>query len=304
MASRLLAIVAAVGMIAGAFVYRYGMPGGDGSSGGSGGSASAGTIYCASELGSAVCDAIPDAEVESTERTVARLIEARSASGAGVAAWITPGPWAEIVEAELATKTSLLESPKVLAASPLVVVSRKAQPIAGCPEAVTWRCLGDAAQVASFRLAADPGSTPAGLFTRAAALGSFVGSTDYPINDLDEVPDASSWLDNLDRKLDRAGSFGANSLDQFLITPGAASGYITTKAMTDAAQTSDFVVAAPAPEALVQVTVARAKGSKARLDEGRLRKALESAGWDLDPPAPDDGLPSPGVLAALRGRLE
>lgn len=303
MASRLLAVLAAVGMVAGAFVYRYGMPGGDGSDD-AGPGASGATIYCAKELGSAVCDAVPDAEVESTERTAARLIEARSASDAGVAAWITPGPWAEIVEAELATKTSLLEPSKVLATSPLVVVTRKAQPIAGCPETVTWRCIGDAAQVVSFRLAADPGSTPAGLFTRAAALGGFVESTDYPINDLEEVPNASSWLDNLDRKLDGAGSFGAGSLDQFLITPGAATGYITTKATIDASKTSNFVVAAPAPEARVLAMVARATGSKIRIDEGRLREALESAGWSLDPPKPDDGLPSPGVLAALRGRLE
>lgn len=302
MAARLLAIVAAVGMIAGAFVYRYGMPDGDGS-GRPGTGASAGTIYCAQELGSAVCDAVPDAEVESTKRTADRLADARSASGAGVAAWIAPGPWAEIVEAELATKTSLLESSKVLATSPLVVVTRKAQPIESCPEDITWRCLGDAAQAVSFRLAADPDSTPAGLFTRAAALGGFVESPDYPINDLDEVPDASSWLDNLDRKLDRAGSFGAKSLDQFLIIPGT-SGYITTKATTGAAQTPEFVIKAPAPEALVQVTLARAKGSKVRIDERRLRKALESAGWSLDPPKADDGLPSPGVLAALRGRLE
>lgn len=305
MVSRVLAVVAAVGMIAGAYVFRYGLPGGDDDDGnGGGGGERAGAVICATELGEA-CAALPGATVERAAVTADRLASARSAREAGVAVWVAPGPWAAMVDADRGAQPPIFDEAEVVASSPLVVVTRVAQPIEGCGSDVTWRCLGDAAQDPSFRLAADPDGTPAGLFSRAAALGGFLGVPDYAINDLDEVPDASGWLANFDRTLDRAGSFGAGSISQFLITPGAARGYVTTAAATaPASARQDMRIDAPAPAARIEVTVARPLGGGADIDVDRLRDALEAAGWSVGPPTGDDGLPSPGVLVALRGRLE
>jgi len=303
-ASRILAMIAAVGMIAGAYVYRYGAPGGDGDDA-AGGGRSTGAVVCASELGP-VCDALPGAIVEPAAATFERLVAAGSASDAGVADWVTPGPWGEMVDAARgASRPALFAESDVVAASPIVVVTRKAQPIAACAGGVTWRCLGDAAQDPGFRLGADRSETPSGLFARAAALGGFLGTSDYATNDLDEVPDAAGWFANVNATLDRAGSFGAGSLTSFVAQQGSAQGYLTT-GREAAASTSPttFDVTAPSPAAEVQVVRARATGARDLVDEGELADALEAAGWEVQPDAGDDGLPSPGVLVALRGRVE
>lgn len=303
MASRILAVIAAVAMIAGAYVYRYGAPGSDGGDAGGSGDA-AGAVVCASELGT-VCDALDGATIEPATVTADRLAGARSVAEAGVAAWVSPGPWPAMVDAVRPSQPPLFGDGEVLGHAALVIATRVAQPIAGCPDAITWRCLGDAAQDPSFRLAADRDSTPSGLFARAAALGGFLGTTDYATNDLDEVPEASGWLANVDRTLDRAGSFGAGSLSQFVITPGAAQGYITTSSnIGPAAARQDIALVAPTPPATVAVVVARATGVDVDIDERALRDALETNGWTVQPPPADDGLPSPGVLVALRGRVE
>jgi hypothetical protein len=59
----------------------------------------------------------------------------------------------------------------------------------------------------------------------------------------------------------------------------------------------------PNPVATVPATLARLVGAADRVDEEAVREALEAAGWSVQPPPADDGLPSPGVLVALRGRL-
>lgn len=304
MIARILAIVGALGMIFGAYVFRYGMPGdggdGDGSNGGSGDDR-AGAVICARELG-AVCDAIDGATVEPAAVTADRLVGA--AANVDVAAWITPGPWAEMVDTARGSRPPLFAGADTVASSPIVLVSRKAAPIAACASAVSWKCLGDAAQDGASRLAADPDTTPTGLFVRAAATGGFVGNADYATNDLDEVPGASDWLTNLDRTLDRAGSFGAGSLERYLAAPASAQGFLTTAAAARAAAGSPtFAVATPTPGARVDVLLSFRPDREGSVDLEALRDALREAGWDVQSPAGDDGLPSAGVLVALRGRL-
>jgi hypothetical protein len=302
--ARLLAILAAVGMIAGAFVFRYGVPGGDGDTGDGAGSG-AGGLVCAQELGP-VCDALPGAKIEAAAETFERLVGARSASEAGVADWIAPGPWAEMVDAQRgAARPAIFEEPEVVGSSPLVLVTRKSQPIAACGGTATWRCLGDAAQDPAFRLGADGGSTPAGLFVRAAALSGFLETTDYAINDLDGQPEAETWFANLDATLDRAPSFGARSLTDFVAKQGSAQGYLTTRRDAVASTSPDtFDVVAPTPTAAVHVFRARATGGRDLVNERDLTEALRGAGWNVQPDPEDDGLPSAGVLVALRGRVK
>lgn len=297
MAKRLLSLIAACALIGAAFAYRSSR--GDAGTDRGGG----GEIVCAEELGP-VCEAVPGALVEPAAETADRLLGARSARQAGVAGWITAGPWPDMVDASRAPRPPLFAEPRVLAGTPLVAVTRAGGVPAACGTQVSWRCLGDAAQDPSFRLAGDPSTEPAHLFVRAAAASGFVGDDDFAINDLDELPDAAGWLDSVDRSLDRAVTFGAPTLEAFLVARGSAQVFLTTGAAFDrAGALPGFASHVPSPTAVLISVIAAPRGTTVDIDRRRITDALVTAGWKAPPFPPDEGLPSPGVLFALRGRL-
>jgi hypothetical protein len=284
-------------MVFGAFVYRYGMPGGDGTDGG-GGAGGPAAVVCAEELGSA-CDAVPgDVVVEPAAVTAKRLIVARGPDDAEIGGWIAPGPWPAMVDAARRGKPALFGRAQPLASTTLVAVARKGQLPTGCAP-VTWKCLGDAAQDPAFRIGADPATTPIGLFTRAAALGGFFGRPDFATNDLDEQPDARSWYDNLNARLAAAAGFGAGSIERFTQVQGSARVYLTTDAAARSLRgNAQFEVVAPTATARVVTAFTPAADGGRRLDTGPVTAALTVAGWTTQGTA-DEGLPSPGVLLAL-----
>jgi hypothetical protein len=302
MASRVLAIVAAIGMIGGAYVFRYGLPGDGQDDANGGGGADAGAVVCASELGP-VCDAVNGATVEPAATTADRLIAAASARAAGIAAWVVAATWPQMVDdaRALGSRAPLFSDERVaLASTPLVAVARRGQLPPACA-APTWRCLGDAAQDPAFRIGADGRTTTFGLFGRAAALGGFFGNSDYATNDLDEQPEARTWIDNVERRLDAAPGFGARSLDTFVLQQGSASVYLTSgAAAAGLAGNAQFEIAVPQEPVTVVAVVASPADGATGVDHDRLRDALETAGWS---PARGNetttGLPSPGVLLAL-----
>lgn len=306
--ARFLALLAAVGMIVGAFVYRYGVPGGgDGSDGGDGdgGSVAAGKLVCAAELGDAVCAALgADVVVEPAGATADRLIAVRSAAEAEIAGWLAPGPWPAMVDdarARSSKPTLFAKSGEGLATAPLVAVVRKSQAPATCTADVTWRCLGDAAQPTTFRIGADAPGTSTGLFIRAAAVSGFFGNTDWATNDLDEQPDARSWLDNLNQRLAQAPGFGAGSLESFRLQRGSAAVYLSGGAAANSqAGNVDFDVRIPTPAVTIAVAYTPAARGGRDVDTERLAEPLRSAGWKVQSNAKTQGLPSPGVLLALR----
>lgn len=310
--TRLLAVLAAIGMIAGAFVYRYGVPGsgsdGDGGGGNEGGrDVAAGKIVCASELGTAVCEAADADVIESTTETADRLIAVRSASDAEIAGWLAPGPWAAMVD-DARRRASLpalfAKSGKGLASAPLVVVTRKGQPVSGCPAEITWRCVGDAAQQPAFRLGAEGAPAPR-LFIRAAALNGLLGRTDWATNDLDlpsaeGEPDPRSWIGAVDDRFGQAAGFGARSLDTFVLQQGSAAAFLTTGAAATGAPTASFDVRTPSPAVSIAVTYTEAARNGRDLETGPAADALGASGWKVQSNAATQGLPSPGVLLALR----
>ena len=306
--TRLLAVLAAIGMIAGAFVYRYGVPGGgsDGNGGAGGGDGDGGesAIVCAAELGAAVCDAIDGAVVEPAGETADRLIAARTTEESAIGGWVAPGPWPAMVD-DARTRASrpklFATSSTALADAPIVAVIRKGQQPAGCAPEVTWKCLGDAAQAPTFRIGGDAPTTSTGLFLRAAAVSGFFGRTDWAINDLDEQPESRTWLDNLNQRLAQAPGFGAGSLESFRLQRGSASVYVSGgAAANNQGGNVEFDVRTPTPAVTVAVAYTRAARNGRDLDVGRLRDPLGQAGWQVRPNAKTEGLPSPGVLLALR----
>lgn len=302
MAARLLAVLAAIGMIAGAFVYRYGLPVDGDDDGGRGRDDAAGAVVCASELGR-VCESLTGATVEPAATTAGRLIGAASGRAAGLGAWVVAAPWPQMVDdaRALGSRAPLFaDDREALASTPLVAVARRGQLPAACATP-TWRCLGDAAQDPAFRIGADGRSTTFGLFARAAALGGFFGTADYATNDLDEQPEARTWIDNLERRLAAAPGFGARDLDGFILQQGSASVYLTSgAAAARLAGNPQFEVAVPPEPVTVVAVVASPASGATDVDGGRLRAALEGAGWSpVGGNATTTGLPSPGVLLAL-----
>jgi hypothetical protein len=303
--ARILAVVAALAMVFGAFVYRYGVPGGGGNGDTNGDGRSVGdrNIVCASELGDAVCAAVGDGVVvEPAAVTAKRLLAARGLGDAGVAGWVAPGPWPAMVDSgrELASKTPLfaIGGARVgLSSTALVAVARKGQLPAGC-DPTTWKCLGDAAQDPTFRVGADAISSATGVLVRAAALSGYFGRSDYATNDLDEDVGARPWLDNLNNRLAAAAGFGAGSLQSFVLQQGSARVYLTTGA--NARDLVPFDVRTPTPAVRVVTAFTPTASGGGRVDASALRRELRTAGWaDVQPTSKDEGLPSPGVLLAL-----
>ena len=172
-----------------------------------------------------------------------------------------------------------------------VVVRKPAQ----CQE-ITWRCLGDAA-IASGRVAAPSNSTSTRLLLRAALLGGYIDKPDYAINDLDEVEGARDWISAVERNIEVARRRQATSLQEFLATRGAAADVFLTTA-AEASRFPGLQVATPQPAATFTVVLA----ATGRFDANGAGDALRRAGWDTDPASltKSSGLPSPGVLLALR----
>jgi hypothetical protein len=303
--TRVLALIAAIGMVFGAFVYRYGMPGGGGADGtvDVGGDTAAAVIVCAAELG-AVCDAVPDATIEPAATTADRLIAVRSAGEAAIAGWLAPGPWPAMVDdaRARASRAKLFASKGTgLAAAPIVAVARKGQLPAACTAEVTWKCLGDAAAQTSFGVGGDTPDTSGGLFLRAAALSGFFGNPDWATNDLQDNAEAQTWIANLDARLAAAPGFGARSLDDFLVKPGTVKVFLTGgAAAARIGGNVSFEVRTPLPVATVAVSYTAAARGGRQIEVAPVEAALRTAGWKVQRNAKTEGLPSPGVLLALR----
>jgi hypothetical protein len=288
--ARILAFVVAIAMVGGALVYRASQD----SSGPTGASGDP-RVVCAAELGP-VCDVISGAIVEPVHITADRLAGARTAADADIAAWLTPGPWAEMIDAQRKqqSKPALFGRPERLAHTALVAV-QKTPPL--CLAPVTWKCLGDAAQAPGAAVGADPKTSPAGLFIRAALLSGFFGRTDFASNDFEDAP---GWLDNVERAVATASSKQASDLTRFLVSAPDVRVFLTTAQAAGRAPG----LAVPDPVASVTVALAPSAGVKPGLDSAKIRDALQANGWVVGPPSGGDGLPSPGVLLALREVLK
>ncbi|HEX4979886.1 MAG TPA: hypothetical protein VFV35_07470, partial [Acidimicrobiales bacterium] len=226
-----------------------------------------------------------DAE-EPVAETFAALIEADRVE----LSWLAPGPWPQMANEarRFASRSAAFARTTAVASSELVLALREPSP--ACPPPVTWRCVGDALISGALRVGAPPGSSPYRVLIRAALLTGYFDRSDYATNDVEEAA-ATEWIAAVDRAIERARAFGATSLRDFLVKPGSADGFITIG--VDAGRTP---VEQLSPPVRVDATLGGAGAAPVRPGE-----RLVEAGWG--PPRgeeQDDGLPSPGVLLALR----
>lgn len=282
--NRAVAVAVAVAMVAGAWVVRTQVIDGGGSGLELGGGDTA--IVCSTDL--------PDVDVCDEQTPAGETLDSLEAGNDIPDIWIAAGPWGSIAD-EAVAGDPLFDDSLVVASTPLVAVVRRVPP--QCGEAVTWRCLGDAAADSSVRISTIGSDRSVRLLVRAAFVTGYLDRSDYASNDFVDDPALANWLAEVERGLQRGRSFGATSLSDFLVKPGTADVFITTGAEAGALAASGVEVATPTPAVRVEAVAAIRDG---RVPRG-IADAFAEAGWQVPPESTgDDGLPSPGVLLALR----
>jgi len=326
---RLLALLAAVALVAGAFVLRARIDDDPPSSSGpsttapDSGDDEALRLLCLAELEELCVDLTrrhPEIEllIEDLGASLDRFAD--SSQPADVDGWLTFDPLDDLVveRQQRAQQAPTIDSASdPLAASPLVLVGFRERIdalVASCDGELTWRCLGEIAGRAwgdvggsSSWGAIEPGhespvETASGLLVLGQAVVSYFGTTNLSANI--ELADGSfrSWLRNLERSVPDFGTAVVDPLG-LLLTRGAAMydavgaiDAIARPTVERSAKRDDLVILTPTP--LATATIVLASGSPAGDD---LRALIESdvAEWGDQPPAAGTGLPSGGVLDAL-----
>ncbi len=331
LAKRLAALVVAIALVAGALWLRSRIdgdsatagPGGTTTVPGSGPASSTTNLVCITELAE-VCRAAAAAAngsatsitVEAAGTTIDRLA---AAEDPGEVAWLTLAPLPQLVD-DLRSRAGLVPlfvDSVPIASSKLVLVGRTPQMgvlAAHCGGAVTWTCLGDAAgrpwsdiggQAAwgAVQPAHEaPASSATGLLSFANAVVGFFGRADLASADL-ESDAFTDWVRRLERSIPSFGGPQGTPFEQFLLLPQI-NVVATTEAEVNAsagARRSELTVAYPAPMAQADVVLATSAGTD--LPDGvvdELATASTAAGWESPSAASPGGLPSPGLLQALR----
>lgn len=338
MAARILALLAAVAMVAGALVLRGAMDDDEERT------STTLRLVCSTEL-AAVCDAVAadgdtrvEATVEAAADTAARLTAVGPGADAGLDGWLVAGPWPTIVDEarERAAADPLLDDGAVLARSPIVLAVRpdRAEVLGRHCEGGTvgWKCLGQQASEPWSSLPngrpewgpVKPGlpsvSTAAGLAVLAAASVGYFGA---PVASSAELDDGS-YQDWLRKLLDAVPTRPSSALQTLLQRPSAfdAVGALEAEAAPAVARTAANPKPAllyPDPVATADVVLGTTDGRAAELLREVVagpvgKRALATTGWrvpgqplaaGIDPTRTlpeDSGLPSAGVLEALRRR--
>jgi hypothetical protein len=324
MARRLLALVAALAMVGVAIVVRNNRD-----SGGASTTAASGRLQlvCATEL-AAVCDGINarDADVTIEPATVtADRLHSADPDDPGIDGWLAPGPWGAVVDSARSTSAGRLfaDAGAPLARSPFVLAVWKDKRAALACATADLGCVGDAVATRGFRLGVAADDQAEGVLSDAALGAGHAKNSNFATNDLDET-DLSDWLAAVDANTDRVSrNPGGRSFTE-LLTFGAAAadGYLSTEAdvgpqFVRAAKRSqlDLLYVTPPTTADVLLSVRPGKRGdrlNALVRNERIRQLLQANGWRVDglPPAAgvnttprlpsDDGLPSAGVLQAVR----
>ncbi|MEA2702208.1 MAG: hypothetical protein QOD63_153 [Actinomycetota bacterium] len=324
---RVLAVVAAAAMIAGALFVRSALDDRKEEKG------RVYSLVCSDDLAPA-CDEVRraqpgrvDVTVEPAGVTADRLV--RADGDPGLDGWLVTAPWREIVDGTRRSRGQVPifgDAPPAVARSPLVLVAWKerADALASRCKPLTWKCLGEAAATPGGWGAvggrpewgpvkpghADASADGQGLLVLGAAAAEYFGRTDLSTIDLDD-DGFQRWLTALERATPPSPRSPLARMLQ--VGPAAFDAVGTTKAdaraVERAARRDALTVLYPAPMVTADVvltTVPGDRGDRLRDTVTRTaRDALLDAGWDKPDAGglpPTDGLPTPGLLDALRAR--
>jgi len=332
---RVLAVLAALAMVVAAWWIRSAFIDGDGGTGTGGGDEL--HLTCGSDLAD-VCKQLAADDGSIRVTVVAEGMTADQLSGddaeATFDAWLTTGPWAQIVADNRSTANSKGRNPlggtsEVLGRSPVTFVGptdRLDALAAHCGGTATWVCIGDASgqrwdavggnpSWGQVKAGLAPPDSGAGLVALDQAMADKADRTDWDLTDLD---DASQWMS----QLVGAAEIAANPLNLLLTRPGSFSIAAPLERQSGpqlqgAADGSRYSLLYPEPVVTADVTLSAAAGGEVddlieRIGADRLSEVLAEHGWRVDgqPSAAGVGsggalpkganLASPGALQALR----
>jgi hypothetical protein len=297
---------------------------------------------CATEL-AAACDELEKsdaARVETSIEPAAETAERLSKRGdVDLDGWLVTPPWPDVVDrAREANNLKRLFGPtsEPIARSPLVIVVRRQREPAlrmFCAGTIRWKCVGDASPQPWGSIGgvdewgrvrpwhANPQREAVGLLIVGQATAAYFAPTEVTAFELEE-DGYLAWLGSLERAVQRTDG----SVATMLTAPAEVDIVGTTEAdagpqIATAATPEKPVVLYPRPVATADVVLApvagtRVTGTLRNLVEGAGARALAETGWRVEGEAPvagidsavdlppTDGLPTPGVLEALRTRLE
>lgn len=318
--ARLLAIVAAVALVGGAFALRGALSGDDdeGVASGPGSTEPAGDpdapirVICDEDLGDAACDAIKrlDGVDELKVMTASKALgeDALGAEDPQYDVWVTLDPWPQILDVarevdDLGPVAS--DETIALATSAPAILANAAG--TSCEDPVKWACLADEAAAGDDIGMASLDSAWGPLLLGDAAAG-LLDTADFSIRDAQSDPTRSQ----LSGLLDSAPPGSLEDQARLVTRPGQYDALATTSglaertAATVQAGQQGLTVRSLGPEASIGVVMAPIgpNGAAAvdRLTEGAtdqtVSDALAVAGWS-GPPGPTTGLPAPDLLYAL-----
>lgn len=321
---RVLALLAAIGLIVGALAIRNRIDDDNGGAGGDGGGDL--RLTCTPEL-ETVCERLPDeaggitVTIEEAGVTADRLLDANRAEIDG---WLTPGPWPQMVREVRASqgKPRLITNvSERLARSPVVLVAwrdRAAALVPRCPDRQVevpcvgaaagkpWRDVGGSEIWGEVKTAIPaPPTSATGLAVLGAATAQLFGTTDVSSTDL-ERDDFAAMVEALRRAnrtttVERMLAAGPGDVDV------VAALEVTARPLVSAsARRTEVQLAYPEPVISADVVLGTA-GSRARrlvelLSGQPTQELFEAMGWRTSDRPPVSGLPSPGLLFALRQR--
>jgi hypothetical protein len=296
--SRLIALVVAIVLVVGAVVIRNAI---DDDNGSSTARQHDGPIrvVCDDEVYDACASLDPsryEVRREDAAVSAAALVGDKEP---GFDVWLAPASWPGIVDdarARNGEAASLVAEEEPVARSPLVVVG--GADVTGCD----WKCIG----MKSFSLGGAAPRSALGTIELGAAATGFLGTSGFAANDLDTP--FRTWLEGMTERVVANDQPVTTLLQSRAFFDAAISTEADARTELDAASAdrkAGLSLQYPAPVAyvdIVAVDVAPARGRAAAQVARTVGSLLQSRGWKA-PSSSTDGLPRPGVLAALRELL-
>jgi hypothetical protein len=320
---RLAAIVLAIGMVFGSVALRNSVENNTQAQTATGGNSSF-RLTCAAELAD-ICAELEETQpnltvkTEEAGATADRLTLLPDETDPGFDAWLTVGPWAEIVQDNRSFTENagaiLGKASKVLGSSPAqIVTSKSGEPAleAACGGAITWKCLGEnpsLPQPQSIGMASP--NTGAGLAVLTDATNSFFGTNSYSATDFDEAA-FIGWFEQLTKK-SRESNLGMQTvLERAVVATGTYTTVGALRSEVESLKTSSGKFSAiptpkdaPAQPVTAQVQLVPATGVATQealdqVDSDALTQLLKDSNWNTSDPDPNSNMPDAGVLQVLR----
>ena len=320
---RLAAIVLAIGMVFGSVALRNSLDNSTQAQTATGGDSSF-RLTCAVELAD-VCNALAATQpnlivmIEEAGTTADQLTLLPDGTDPGFDAWLTVGPWAEIVQDNRSFTENggaiLGTASRVLGSSPAQIVTSKSAQTeleAACGGAITWKCLGEnqsLPQPQSIGMASP--NTGAGFAVLADATNSFFGNSSYSASDFEGAA-FIGWFEQLTKK-SRESNLGEQTVLERAV---AAAGTFTTvgalstevESLKTASSRFNSVPApkdAPDQPVIAQVRLVPAAGITAQdaldqVNSDALTQLLAESNWNTSDQDSRSNMPAAGVLQVLR----